>query len=303
MRPSKLSIDAAPLANSDLRAAARTARGLGCEGVVLAARSRSLDLTQLSDTGAGEVRHVLSSHGQQLVGLSHTLEPAGLSPQADLDRELSRFKSVLRLSGTLLRPMVLIDLGALPPPPVAPEPPRPRVTQEQAGLILLPEATAIEPAPAPIPPSPRDISFAASAHTALREMGALSDRYGVVVGFRATLAPFAALYHALRTADCPWFGVDLDPLAMLVDDQEGHAILSSIGPLVRHVRARDGIRGTGARAQVTPLGAGEVNWAELSSDLESAGYDGWLTIDLNGLTSPQDAAQVAVARLRPPSRA
>lgn len=295
----RLSIDAGPVAGNDVRAAVRIAAALRCDGMVVGARSASADLTQLSGTGSREYLHVLSSLGQQLVGIGHDVGPAGLSPRADLGREVESLAAVLRSAGGLGRPAVLVDLGPLPPPPVAPVAPRPAISPEQAGLILIPEPAAAPPPTPAAPISPADAAFAASVEAALREVGAQADRHGVVVAFRASLAPLAALAHALREVDCPWFGVDLDPLAVLADEADRHAVFSLIGPLIRHVRARDGLRGAGNRVRPTVLGQGQVDWPAFAADVEAAGYAGFVTIDVRDVASPQSAAAAAAAVLRP----
>lgn len=297
MPPFKPAIDATPIVGPDVRAAARLARGLGCEGVVVPARSPIADLTQLSTTGAREFLHVLASLGQRLAGVGHDLGPDGLSPRADLQREVEGLQASIRAAAAVGRATVLVDLGPLPPPPVAAPPPRQPITPEQAGLILLPEPSPEPPTPAPA----RDLPFESTLHAALREVASTADRNGVTVAFRASLAPLAALSAALHAVDCPWFGVDLDPLAVLMEDRDRHAVLSDLGSLVRHVRGRDGVRGAGQRTRAVVLGQGQVDWPAFAADLEAAGYRGFITIDVRDLPNPRAAAAAAVALLRPPA--
>src|SRR5205823_7187929 len=120
-------------------------RRLGFAGLAFPAVSSSVDLTGLSATGRREFRHLLGSQDQQLAGVWADLGPKGFGPGADVDRALAQLDRVLEAAKGLAAPVVCIDLGPLPPAPQAARP-KPRVTQEMAGLILLPESLA---APAP----------------------------------------------------------------------------------------------------------------------------------------------------------
>ena len=133
-------------------------------------------------------------------------------------------------------------------------------------------------------------------HAALAERGRRADRYGTTVAFRSDLASFAALERALSRAACPWFGVDLDPVAVLRDEWPLDEIFSRLGPLIRHVRGRDATRGGGGRTMPAVIGQGTTNWGELRAALDGAGYSGWITID--SLEHPdRRAAAVACGKI------
>src|SRR5205814_2420873 len=121
--------------------------------------------------------------------------------------------------------------------------------------------------------------FVATVDGALAEIGQRADRYGLMVAFRSDLSGFAALERALRRADCPMFGVDLCPVAMLRDEWEMDQIFSRVGMLIRHVRARDAVRGEAHRTQAAVIGRGNVNWGELLARLDEVGYHSWVTLD------------------------
>jgi len=82
-----------------------------------------------------------------------------------------------------------------------------------------------------------------------------------------------------RRADCQWFGVDLDPAAVMEDEWPMDEVLSRLGPLLRHVRGRDATAGADRRTKPAAVGRGDVAWPALLADLDAAGYGGWLTID------------------------
>jgi sugar phosphate isomerase/epimerase len=112
------------------------------------------------------------------------------------------------------------------------------------------------------------------------------------------LSSVASLEAALRGANCPWFGVDLDPVALLRDEWTLDETLSALGPLIRHVRARDALIGMDRRTRPAPIGAGATDWPRLLADLDSAGFHGWFTVDPTELPNRTDAASAGLAALR-----
>jgi sugar phosphate isomerase/epimerase len=238
----------------------------------------------------------LSARGQQLVGLREEVGVKGFTPGADVDRQLSRLDRVMEAAAGLAALLVCVDLGPLPAVPAVAAP-RPKVSQVQAGLILLPESSAPQPEPAP-PPAPPDPAFVAQVGAALAELGRRADRYSVVLAFRSELASLSSLAQALRQANCPWFGVDLDPVAVLRDEWDLDAFFSSLGPLIRHVRGRDAVAGADRRTRPASIGSGSVSWSDLLGNLDESGYRGWITIDPFDLTDRGGAARAALKYLR-----
>jgi sugar phosphate isomerase/epimerase len=264
----------------DPREAAAAARGNGFDGLQFDAFASGLDFTTLSQTGRREFRNVLSSSDQQLIGLRVDVGPKGFGPGADIDRLLSRFEKVLETAKGLGAPMVCVEVGPLPEPAAAPKP-KPRVDPAQAGLIIIPSPSAPEPPPQETRPAAAgpDPAHTAQVDAALFELCTRADRLGVTLALRSDLSSFAALDRAIAAARCPWFGVDLDPVAILRDAWPADEIFSRFGSLIRHVRARDATVGSDRRTRPAVIGQGSTDWNELLSNLDSAGYRGWLTID------------------------
>jgi sugar phosphate isomerase/epimerase len=278
---------------NDPRRATRAAREAGFGGLQFDATAPGLDITSLPASGRREFRLVLSAQDEQLIGLRADIGAAGLGPGADVDRVISRLDKVMESAAGLGSPLVCVELGPLPPAPAA-ERERPAVTALQAGLILLPKAAAPPPPPKPAEPPP-DPAFADQVSAALIEIGHHADRYSVVVALRSELSSFASLEQALRQAACPWFGVDLDTVALLRDEWEPDEFFSRLGPLLRHVRARDAVGGAGRRTKPAVVGQGSVPWETLLGNLDQTGYQGWITLDPVELT---DRVGAAVAGLK-----
>lgn len=279
---------------SEPRRAARASREAGFQGILFEASSGPVDLTALSGSGRREFRNMLSSQEQHIIGLRADLGPSGLGPAADIDRAIEQLDQAMETAAGLTSHLVCVDIGPLPPAPIAPLE-RPAVTPLQAGLILLPESSLKPPSPPRPAEAPPDPAFADLANSALAELGHHADRYSVMLAFRTELASLASLHEALRRAACPWFGVDLDPVALLQDEWEPDEFLSRLGHLIRHVRGRDAVGGAGRRTKPAIVGQGSVPWESILASLDAAGYQGWITLDPVELP---DRARAAVGGLK-----
>lgn len=278
---------------TDLRSAPKAARQLGFAGLQLPMSFGGVDLADLSGSGLRDVRQLLASHEQQLVAISADLGPKGFSPGADIDRVLKRLGSAMESARALMAGVVTVDLGPLPQP-ASPQKPATRVTPGMAGLILLPSADEVAAvAKREAPPPAADSSFFSQVDAAMLELGRWADRIGVTLALRTDLSSYAALERTLKAANCPWFGVDLDPVAMLRDAWEPDEVFDRLAELVRHVRVRDAIGGAGGRTRPAIVGQGDTAWPELLNRLDSAGYNGWMTVDPTELPDRTNGAAAA----------
>jgi sugar phosphate isomerase/epimerase len=282
----------------DPREAVARSRQAGFAGVMFDAYSPHLSLPELSQSGRREFRGVLSGQDQQLVGLRADVEGKGFGPSTDIDRVLARVDRAMEAAAGLASPLLCVDLGPLPEPARVAAP-KPKVDPREAGLIILPTAAEIAEAARPEPaPVEADTPFESSVDAALAELGRRADRYSVIVAFRSDLSSFAALERALRKADCPWFGVELDPVAVLRDRWGTDEVFDRLGGQVRHVRARDAAAGHDRRTRPAAIGRGDVDWGQLMALLDEAGYNGWLTVDPLELADRPAAAREGLGQLR-----
>lgn len=303
MSESTLQIGVVALAlSNDPREAARAARIHGFAGLLFDAQSAALDLPELSESGRREFRRLLSSQDRQLIGLRSDLGPKGFGPGADVDRALARLERVMEAAVGLQAPLVCIDLGPLPAAPRT-ERPKPKVTPEMAGLIIIPtkEEAAAPPQPEPQTPAP-DPVFVSQVEGAMQELGRRADRYSVVLAFRSELASLASLESAVARCNCPWFGVDLDPVAVLEDEWSVDETFSRLGGLIRHVRGRDAVKGSGQRTRPAAIGQGGVNWSQILGDLRDSDYHGWISLDPVELPDRAAAASSGLEFLNARSR-
>lgn len=292
----QLAVTASSL-STDPRSVADLARKMGFSGLLFDASSAGIDLMRMSISGLREFRHVVTRGDIALVGLQAELGPRGFGRGADVDRLLSQCALLFDASRKLHVSVVCLEVGALPPPP--PALPVRRPTQDEAGIILIPtpDATAAPPEPQ-APPSPADLAMQSQVDSAMVELGRLADQYAVNLALRSDLASLAALERTLLAARCPWFGVDLNPAAVLSDQWSMHEFFSRLGEMVRHVRARDAVGGAGHRTKPMPVGLGDTKWDELLDDLSATDYRGWITADPVDLLDRPAAAIKAKSYLR-----
>jgi hypothetical protein len=279
--------------SADPRLSPRMAREAGFAGVLFDVWSGSLRIPELSTSGRRDFRHTLSSQEQQLVGLQLDLGPRGLMPGADVDREIARIDQAMESTTGLQAQVLCVDLGPLPRAAAKPRP-KPKVNPQEAGLIIIPQTAPSEPVE-PVQTAAPDPAALSQVQAALAEIGRRADRYSVTVAFSSSLSGFGSLSQALLGAHCPWFGVDLDPVAILRDELPREEIFSTIGPLIRHVRGRDAVVGDDKRIKPAVPGRGGTNWPQLLGLLDEAGYNGFITLD--PLQLP-DRAAAAIAGMK-----
>jgi sugar phosphate isomerase/epimerase len=294
-QPNRIAVMSTAL-SSGARQAAALARVAGFAGVIFDAYAPALSIPDLSQSGRREFRHVLQDQQIELVGLHGDIGASGFGPGADVDRLIHQIDRAMEAAAGLGAPLLCLEIGPLAEPPRAIEP-KTTITPEQAGLILVPARDAT-PAETPASQTPVDAALLASVSSAVAEIARRADRYSVVIALGSSLASFAALEQAIGSARCPWFGVDLDPVAALGDEWEDDEIFSRLSSLIRHVRVRDALLGTDRRTKPAVVGQGNVPWPSLLAHLDAAGYHGWLTVDPNELPDRPRAASAALAHLR-----
>jgi sugar phosphate isomerase/epimerase len=275
------------------------ARQAGFAGLLFDAFGSSLSITDLSITGRREFRHMMASQDRQLVGFRVDLGNKGFGPGADVDRLLSQMGKVMEAAAGLAAPLLCVETGPLPEPPRIP-PPKPKITAEQAGLILIPSfdttpTESTEPAPTP---TSAEIAFAAQVDAAMTEAGVLADRFNVTLALHSDLSSFAALQRTLQSVRCPWIDINLDPVSVLRDQWNLDEVFAQLGPLIRHVRGRDAVAGADKRTKPTTIGRGDTKWDRLLANLESADYQGWLSFDPGDLNDRPAAAIAGLKYLR-----
>src|SRR6476660_8088319 len=96
----KYSVMASALSD-DPRNAPKQARSAGFSGLVFDAHSQRLNLTELSESGKRDFRHLLAAQNVQLAALAVDLGAKGIGPGADVDRIIARLATVMETAVAL----------------------------------------------------------------------------------------------------------------------------------------------------------------------------------------------------------
>lgn len=283
--------------SENARLAPRLARQAGFAGLQFDAFDPSVNFHELSGTGRRDFRHALAAQDQKLVALRVDVGGKGLVDSANLERVLARLSTAMESAAALGPKLLSVDLGPLPAVEQAAAPTA-SATPGNTGAILLPTAADLALiGAAPSAGSQGDPRGWSLVEDALRELGRRADRLGVTLAMRSELAALVSLDRAIRTGDCPWFGLDLDPVAILRDEWDLDRTFSRLGPVIRHVRGRDALAAQ-RRTQPAPMGKGSVDWEQVLVYLDDADYHGWITVDPLELSDRAGAARAGLEHLR-----
>ena len=114
----------------------------------------------------------------------------------------------METAAALESPLLCVETGGLPEAPPKPRR-RPKISAEQAGLILIPtfaapEQEEDEPAPAK---TPQEMAFESQVDTAMVALAALADRFNVTVACTVTClrSPHLSVFCCRR--DVPGLGL------------------------------------------------------------------------------------------------
>lgn len=274
----------------DPREAVRMAKRGGFAGVEfdvslpgVGAGAGGMWLQELDRSGQRELVRVLAAVDVKLLSLGTSAGRSGFSVGADVDRALGHLDKSLKVAADLGRTSgaalpLCVDIGPLPPPPVVVAPPPKAVDTSLLGRLIMPEPSL--PVGPVLPEVPPDVAFESQLDAAMRALGRMADRYSVRVALRSELGSLPSLHRAMSAAECPMFALELDPVAVLREPKwTMETCLREFAGRVGHVRARDGLRGSGGRTQSAAIGRGHTNWSELIRLLDDANFEGAIVVD------------------------
>jgi len=242
-----------------LRKALLTAAELGADAVEIDAR-RDLPPASLSATGLRELRHLLDELNLRVAAIGFPTHRGYDVPQ-DLDRRIAATKAAMKLAYDLGASVVINQVG--------------RVPEKSEG----PEWETLR--------------------ASLADLGAYGHHVGawLVAQTGAESGPDLARLIAGLPTDA--IGVDLDPGALILGDHSPQEAVAALGPSIRHVHARDGVRDQARRAGLeVPLGRGTADFPSLLAALEEHGYRGYLTVARDHCDNPAYELGAAIKYLR-----
>jgi sugar phosphate isomerase/epimerase len=223
-----------------LRRALAEAARLGVLGVQIDAVG-DLSPLSLSLTGRREFRNLLKAHNLELTAVGCPLR-RGLDSPADQQPRLEYVRKVLSLSFDLGPRITVVQAGAMPKEPDAPE-----------GRLMA---------------------------EALENLGRFGDRVGATLAVETGLESGADLAAYLARFESGSLRANLDPANLMLHGFDPYDAVRALGHRIVHTHARDCriARASGTASEV-PVGRGDLDWLRYLSALEEIEYRGWLTIE------------------------
>lgn len=216
-----------------IKDALQSASRLGFRRVEMPATPGEVDPASLSRSGRRDLRHYVSGLGLQLSAVGGDLGGARFGDSSTMEHRLEKTIGIIELAAELRVPIVTTHLG--------------RVDAEalQSGCV----------------------------REAVDQLAEAADRTGTLIAFRTGSADPRAIANLLRDVNCHSLGACYDPAALLIDGFDPLASVDLLADRILIARARDAVAGSGQRpGHETPIGAGQIDFAEYLATLDQAGY-------------------------------
>lgn len=111
---------------------------------------------------------------------------------------------------------------------------------------------------------------------ALTEIGRYAEDRGATLAIETGPESGTVLRNFLDKVGSKGLSVNLDPANFVMSEYDHMQALQDLAPYIVHTHAKDGKWGSGE----VPLGKGDVNFPEYIKALQSTGYDGFYTIEV-----------------------
>ena len=133
----------------------------------------------------------------------------------------------------------------------------------------------------------------------LSELGHFGQHEGVMLAAETGSEPASHLARLMDHLPLGCGAVTLNPGNLIVNGFSGLEAAGMLGPYVRHVHARDGVRDLArGRGLEVPLGQGRADFPQLIATLEEHDYRGCFAIQRPNSTQPESELATAVAYLK-----
>lgn len=242
-----------------------TARRLGVEAVEIDLR-RQLPWRELGQTAIREIRKQLSDRNLRLSVVRFRTK-RGYDDTQDLDRRVEGTKTAMRIAAALGAGFVTNRLGRLPEESQG-------TSSEEAGKTPL-------------------------IVDVLGDLIRYSEREGVVLTGELGEDSGEELARLLSALPDGGVGLDLDPGLLAAFGHSPQQAVQAVGKSVLVVHATDAVLGGGpGQRRIAPLGAGDVDYADILGGLERVGYQGCFFVRALGDEQPIAEVRQAIDYLR-----
>ncbi|MBX3411642.1 MAG: sugar phosphate isomerase/epimerase [Pirellulales bacterium] len=241
------------------RKALQTAQRLGASAVEIDARG-DLRPQELSETGLRELRKMLTDLELRVAAVGYRTR-RGYHVLDELDARVAGTKAAMKFAHDLGAPVVVNQVG-----PVGED-----LATDEMRLL-------------------KDV---------LIELGRYGDHVGAYLAAETGTESGTRLGQFIDTLPAGTLAVNLDPGNLIVNGFSPLEAAEVLGPHVRHVHAKDGVRDLGqGRGIEVPLGRGSVDFPAIIGALEQHAYRGYYTIERERAENPELELASAVRYLR-----
>ncbi len=254
----KIGIQIASL-QQPFRLALASAQRLGAQGVELDARGE-LRPSQMTETAVRQVRKLLEDYGLRVAAVSFPTR-RGYDVAEEIDARVAGTKDAIKLAYQLNSPLVVLQIGAVPPKPEGPQ-------WNQLVEVL-------------------------------SDLGRYSHRAGAMLVAQSGAESGADLARLIAALPAGSIGVALDPGNLIVNGFSPAEAIDVLRQHIVHVHATDAVGDrAGGRGTEVALGRGMADFPSLLGKLEEHNYRGYLTIARRGSKDPLAEIGAAVEYLR-----
>lgn len=242
-----------------LRKALQTANRLGAKAVEIDARGE-IRPQDLSETGLRELRKMITDLDLQVSAVGYRTR-RGYNVAEELDARIAGTRAAMKFAHDLGASVIVNQIG-----PVGDD-----LTTSEMRLLI-------------------DV---------LTDLGQYGDHVGAYLAAETGTESGAQLGKLIDALPPGTLAVNLDPGNLIVNGFSPLEAAEVLGPHIRHVHAKDGVRDLGqGRGNEVPLGRGIVDFHSIIGTLEQHGYRGYYTIERDRAENPEYEVAAAVAYLR-----
>lgn len=258
MKPLRIAVSTRSL-RVPLRKAFEEAAKLGVQAVEMDARNE-LRPQELTETAARDIRKLLSDYNLKLAAV-HFPTRRGYDVQEELDTRLQATKAAMQMAYQLGASVLVNHIGTIPADFDTPE-------AKIFGEVLT-------------------------------DLAVYGNRAGAWLAARTAVDSGERLAEFLNHMNLDGIVAALDPAALIFDRHDPIQACQALGERIRHVYLKDGTRDfASGRNQQVPLGRGLVDFPELLGHLEDMDYRGYLCLEGDYGTPPQEGLQQALQFLK-----
>ena len=213
---------------------------------------------ELSDTGRRQFHQLLTEQNLQLAPAVFLLRRSLIDAHG-LEERVHAISTAMRFAAELKITTLLIRPGGLP-------------AEDSPEAVLLQEVVS--------------------------DLARVGNHIGVTLALtngREQPARVARLLQGVQTGP---IGVNFDPAALVMSEQDPATALMLWHQWIKHVRVRDGLSESDGPGSEVAVGRGDVSWTDLFGGLAEVEFGGWLTPDRTSGESPRDDVAAAIRFVR-----